>query len=196
MPHAACQCQHLACARGGRLLWRDLSFNLAAGDALAITGSNGIGKSSLLRIIAGLLPPASGTVRAPDRVGLLDESTALDRDQPLAQALSFWMRLDAAPVSQVADALDRVGMADLAPVPPRLFSTGQRKRAALARLLLQRADLWLLDEPANGLDSDGIDRLIACIADHRAAGGLVILASHQQLDLPDLAAINLATFAP
>lgn len=200
MPHVTCQCQDLACARGGRLLWRGLTFTLSGGDALHITGSNGIGKSSLLRIIAGLLPPASGTVEAEAPIALLDETTALDRDRPLIDALGFWAGIDGVPAGTTAGdvmaALDRVGLAALAQVPPRMFSTGQRKRAALARLIVQRARLWLLDEPMNGLDSDGVDRLVACIADHRADGGTVILASHHSLSLPDLGQLPLADFVP
>ena len=166
----------LACRRGERLLFRQLSLRLSAGEAVHVTGANGIGKSSLIRILAGLLRPFAGTVERAGAVGLLDERHALDGAVPLAAALGFWRALDGA-----EDALGRVGLMALAEVPVRYLSTGQKKRAALARLLGQKAPIWLLDEPLNGLDSGGVTLVERLIAEHLAGGGLAVIASHQAL---------------
>ncbi len=146
---------------------------------MMITGPNGAGKSSLLRICAGLLRPTAGTVEA-GRCALADEHPALDERQRLGDALAFWARLDGA---DLAPAIGAMGLAYLAEVPVRMLSTGQRKRAVLARVAASGAPLWLLDEPANGLDSEGRDRLAAAAAAHRAAGGAVLAASHQPIGL-------------
>ncbi len=186
----------LACMRGQRLLWRGLSLRVGAGDAVQIVGANGIGKSSLLRILAGLLPPTSGTVTCDAPVALIDEGHALDPELPLGRALTFWAALDGGSAATVHDALDRLAIAHLAPVPVRILSTGQKKRAALARLLAADAPLWLLDEPGNGLDRDGIALLEGLIAAHRASGGAVVLASHLPLTLGEAQPIDLRAHQP
>ncbi len=185
----------LACRRGDRLLWRGLSVEVEAGGALHVVGANGVGKSSLLRILAGLLPAASGSVRCAVRRGLVDEAHALEPTLPLRDALAFWARIDGGDAGAVHAALDRMEMAALAPVPVRILSTGQRKRAALARLLAGGARLWLLDEPANGLDRAGVALLETLVAEHRAGGGLVVAASHQPLALPAAATLDFAQYA-
>lgn len=179
-------------ARGGRALFAGLSFTLGPGDAALVTGANGAGKSSLLRIAAGLLPPGSGMVAAP-RCALMAEATALDRGWRLGDALAFWAALDAAPepARRVAEALAATGLAKLAGVPVRLLSTGQRRRAMLARVVASAAPLWLLDEPANGLDTASVARLEALIARHRADGGIALVATHSAIALPDAQAIAL-----
>ncbi|SDA26318.1 heme ABC exporter ATP-binding protein CcmA [Sphingomonas sp. NFR15] len=172
-------------ARGGRTLFERLSFILAPGDAALVTGPNGVGKSSLLRIAAGLLAPAEGLVEAP-RCAVMAEAAALDPGQTLAAALRFWAALDPvpAPKDRVAAALAATGLAALASVPVRLLSTGQRRRAALARVVASRAPLWLLDEPANGLDTASVSTLEALVADHRARGGIAVVATHTDVTLP------------
>lgn len=186
----------LACRRGDRLLWRGASAVLRPGDALYVSGANGTGKSSFLRLLAGLLPPAAGSVERLTRTALIDETLALERALPLAEALLFWARLDGGTLASVLTALDRLGVAHLAPVPVRILSTGQKKRAGLARVLAADAPLWLLDEPANGLDRDGVVLLEGLMAAHRAAGGAIVLASHQPLQLGDAAVLDLAELAP
>lgn len=171
----------VACVRGGRLLFEDLDLVLEPGGAALVTGANGAGKSSLIRIAAGLLPAAAGTVERESPAALADEGLALDPKSSLGRALGFWNRLDGA-VS--TDALAAMGLAELAEVPVRMLSTGQRKRAALARVLASGAPLWLLDEPANGLDPDGQARLEGAMAAHRDGGGAILSASHQPLALP------------
>jgi heme exporter protein A len=171
----------VACDRGGRRLFDSLDLVLEAGGAALVTGANGAGKSSLIRLAAGLLPAASGEVERGGRVALADESLALDPKLGLGAALAFWARLDGA---EPAPALAAMGLAAIADLPVRMLSTGQRKRAALARVIASGAPLWLLDEPANGLDPDGEARLESAMASHRSAGGAILAASHQPLALP------------
>lgn len=173
----------LSCVRGGRILFRDLSFALELGQAGLLTGPNGVGKSSLLRLLAGLLAPAAGLYKVPETKALCDDRLALDEQQPLEQALRFWARLDGKSEADVASAMERAGLAYLAEVPVRYFSTGQRQRARLARTYLAGARLWLLDEPANGLDSDSVDQLGAVLQSHLDGGGIILAASHIPLPI-------------
>jgi len=179
----------LACRRGDRVLFRKLSFELTAGEALQVVGPNGTGKSSLLRILAGLLGPFAGTVQRSGAIGLVDERPALDEHLPLGRALEFWARIDA-PAPPAPD----LGLDPLMDVPVRFLSTGQRKRAALARLVGQRAPVWLLDEPLNGLDTQAARTCEALVAEHCARGGLAVIASHQPFALPGLRALAIADF--
>ncbi|KQN37296.1 cytochrome C biogenesis protein CcmA [Sphingomonas sp. Leaf407] len=170
--------------RGGRMLFADRSFMLGAGDALLVQGPNGVGKSTLVRIAAGLLAPVAGTVTRGGTTALLTEGTALDAEQPLAAALGFWAAL-AGTRDRVAHAMATMAIDTLGDVPVRMLSTGQKRRAAIARVIAAAAPLWLLDEPANGLDAASLDRLEAAIATHRAGGGAVLVASHVAVALPD-----------
>jgi heme exporter protein A len=159
--------------RGGRVLFEGMNLALAPGEMLHVAGPNGSGKSSLIRLAAGLLQPERGTVqRAP--LSLADDHIALDRELPLGRALGFW-------ANPVDEAMDALGLAELAQVPVRLLSSGQAKRAALARVAASATPLWLLDEPLNGLDSQGTQRLSRVIKAHIATGGAVLAASHQPL---------------
>jgi len=177
-------------ARGGRTLFADLSFTLAPGRALLVRGANGAGKSTLVRIAAGLLAPAAGRVMRGGRVGLLGEGAALDPELPLARALGFWAAIDGTR-DRLAGALAAVGLDRLGDVPVRMLSTGQKRRAAIARVIAADAPLWLLDEPANGLDTESLAALEAAIATHRAGGGAVLVASHVPVALGDAQAIAL-----
>lgn len=164
----------LALVRGGRLLFEDLDLRLEAGQALHVTGPNGSGKSSLIRLVAGLLSPDAGRIERA-RASLADEGLALDRELPLGRALAFWSG------PRLTEALTAFELEELAHVPVRLLSTGQAKRARLARVVASGAPLWLLDEPLNGLDRRGVDELACAIAAHRSTGGAVIAASHVPL---------------
>jgi heme exporter protein A len=179
----------LACQRGGRMLFEAVSFDLGPGDALLVTGPNGVGKSSLLRILAGLLAPAEGSVTTEGGVALADEHPALDTTKPLIDALGFWAGIDG---GDQMTGLGAVGMSHLALVPVRMLSTGQRRRATLARTVASGAKIWLLDEPGNGLDTAAITMLEGLIAAHRAQGGIAIVASHQPLLMPDAQVLALA----
>jgi len=163
----------VTCRRGGRVLFEDLDLQVGPGEALHLTGPNGSGKSSLIRLAAGLLRAEKGRIERND-AALADEHLALDRDLTLRRALGFWSR----DVDQAMEALDLVRLAD---VPVRLFSTGQAKRATLARVAASGVPLWLLDEPLNGLDADGVERLERLLARHLEKGGAVLAASHGPL---------------
>ena len=159
--------------RGGRLLFENLGLQLQPGERLQVTGPNGSGKSSLIRLAAGLLRAERGKV---DRsaLALADDSVALDRELSLGRALQFW---NASPETAIA----ALGLAHLALVPVRLLSSGQLKRATLARVSASGAPLWLLDEPLNALDSDGAKKLGFLVERHLESGGAVLAASHQRL---------------
>ncbi|WP_070158296.1 heme ABC exporter ATP-binding protein CcmA [Sphingobium phenoxybenzoativorans] len=196
MSDALLRLSGVACMRGGRLLLRGIDLTLAPGQSALLRGPNGMGKSSLIRLAAGLLPAFAGTVERRGKAALSDESLALDRDRTLADALGFWARMDGVPAATVADALSALGLSGLADIPVRMLSTGQRKRAMLARVAASGAPIWLLDEPANGLDSASAAMLGALIGRHLAGGGVILAASHQDLPLPGAYEIDLSAHLP
>jgi heme exporter protein A len=195
----------LSCLRAGRVVFRDLDFDLRAGEALVLRGPNGSGKSSLLRLLAGLLRPGAGTIawngadidadreahRA--RVAYLGAGDALKPALSVAENLAFHAALRGGGGAATAAALAAVGLAELADQPARRLSQGQRRRAALARLAIAPAALWLLDEPTLALDDDAIGRLGTMLRAHLAAGGLAAIATH--VDLP-VSAAAVIEFAP
>ncbi|HEX6266391.1 MAG TPA: cytochrome c biogenesis heme-transporting ATPase CcmA [Burkholderiales bacterium] len=187
------EAQELECERGGRTLFRALSFTLQGGELLRIAGANGSGKTSLLRILCGLLPPAAGEVRwkaAPIKslqedyarqLVYLGHAPAVKDDLTAAENLAIACRLagNPQPGGAIAEALARIGLAGLGQ-PVRRMSQGQRRRAALARLVLSEAvPLWLLDEPFSALDMQGIDVLRSLFAGHLEKGGAVAFTTHQ-----------------
>ena len=170
---ALLQFRDVTLVRGGRTLFERLSFAVEPGRALQVAGPNGSGKSSLIRLAAGLLRESAGVVeRKP--LTLADDRAALDRELPLREALRFWG-------GKAEEALEALGLRPLAGVPVRLLSSGQLKRAALARVAASDAPLWLLDEPLNALDREGAERLADLVGNHLASGGAVVAASHQPL---------------
>lgn len=198
MQEAHLTANNLACRRGERLLFTGLSLSLRPGEALQVSGPNGTGKSSLIRILAGLSRPFAGSVERTGSTGLLDERLAIDEHQPLESALDFWRSIDGSAPGDDADLLGRnlLGLNDLMDVPVRYLSTGQRKRAALARLMGQSAAIWMLDEPLNGLDVDAAALVERLAADHCAAGGIAVIASHQPFRLEGMERIKLQEFVP
>jgi heme exporter protein A len=201
----------LACRRGERLVFAGLDCRVAAGGALLLTGSNGSGKSSLLRLLATLLSPAAGRLlwggvplrEAPSYRAALHYVGHLDTTKPALtprETLGFWAALRGTPAdgggaAAIERALAAFGLAAVADWPCRWLSAGQRRRLALARLIASPAPIWLLDEPAAALDSDGEARLAAAIGEHRRAGGLVVLATHQPVALGAAAVVVLDDFA-
>lgn len=185
---------NLACRRGDRLLFRRLSFQLEPGAACHVTGANGAGKTTLIRAVAGLTTPYAGTVTRAGALALLDERTGLDPDLPLGRALAFWFALDRA--ADTAELMARLRLDRLADVPVGYLSTGQKKRAALARVLGQTARIWLLDEPLSGLDTASQTLVSELVQSHCAGGGIALIASHQPLNVPGMTGFAIEDFAP
>jgi heme exporter protein A len=171
--------QNVAVIRGNRVVLSGLSVDAGAGDIIWIRGANGCGKSTLLRLIAGLLSAASGRVCLEGKLAISDENLALDTGLSVEKALRFWADMDGATAARRDMALSAMDLLALADIPVRFLSTGQRKRASLARVLASDAAIWLLDEPYNGLDSASSARLDDAILKHAAAGGIAMVAAHQ-----------------
>jgi heme exporter protein A len=187
----------LVCIRGERQLFSDVNFRLAAGEALLLRGPNGSGKSSLLRLLAGFLPAADGRVLRDEesRLFYVGHQDAVKPQLSTEDNLVFWARLlgldDAEAQQQSVAALEAAGLSRQRRLPGRYLSAGQKRRLALARLLIVPADLWLLDEPTNALDTSAVAWLGGVLATHRARGGMVILASHVDVPLPDARRLDL-----
>jgi heme exporter protein A len=190
--------------RGGRTIFNDLSFALASGEALCITGANGAGKSTLLRALAGLLPLAAGEIAVKpaqehNRATLchyVGHADALKASLTVAENLAFWSNMLAVPAagpdlgfdrsgaSDAETALAQLGLGHAGDLPAAYLSAGQRRRAALARLLTAPRPLWLLDEPLTALDTAAQKVLNGLLERHLAAGGLIIAATHAPLAIP------------
>jgi len=192
----------LACRRSGRLIFGGLGFDLGQGDALLVTGRNGAGKSTLLAILAGRLRAAAGRIALsgageatlPERLHWIAHrdglKTALSARENLAFAAAMLGEARLAP----DDALERVGLPHVVDMPVAYLSAGQRRRVALARLLVAHRPIWLLDEPTSALDAASQQTLYELMREHRAAGGIIIAATH--LPLPLDGAQSLAIAAP
>jgi heme exporter protein A len=185
--------EDLVCVRGERTVFVGVSFRMASGGVLVLVGPNGAGKSSLLRMMAGLLPPADGRLAwdgalvtdDPEahrrRVRYIAHAEAVKPALTVAENLLAWSVLwggSAGAEERGGAALDAFGIARLADLPGRYLSAGQKRRLALARLLVSAAPLWLLDEPRTGLDADAERRLDHAIRRHRDGGGMVVMALH------------------
>ena len=190
----------LAAFRGERLVLHDISFELARGGALLLLGPNGAGKSTLLRLLAGLVRPIAGLLlwngaealadpaEHARRLAYLGHQDAVKPALTAAENLRFAASLSG---GSIADALAALGLGDLADLPARMLSAGQRRRLALARIALSRAPLWLLDEPTSGLDAASVAALEGVMVRHRARGGLLVAATHTPLPLPGAAELRL-----
>jgi heme exporter protein A len=191
----------LAVIRGERLVFRDLGFALGAGQAMLLVGPNGSGKSTLLRVLAGLVRPIAGRLMWNEedaftdlaahatRVAYVGHHDAVKPGLTAAENLRFAARLVG---GSVAAALDSMVLTDLADLPARMLSAGQKRRLALSRLALTDAPLWLLDEPTLGLDTASIARFGTLLAAHRARGGMVAAATHVPLPLDGTTELRLA----
>jgi heme exporter protein A len=201
----------LACRRGGRLVFSGLNFTLPSGGAMVLRGPNGSGKTTLLRLMAGLTRASTGHLawngaKVDDfeaHGGILRFIGHLDAVKPaltVAENLEFWRNLWERPPERedasfdVKPAAEKLGLGRLIGFPARLLSAGQRHRLSLARLLVARAPLWLLDEPGNALDDASLTDLAAIIAAHRKRGGMVVIASHGAAAVDDGTTLDVGAF--
>jgi heme exporter protein A len=207
------QVRSLSGQRGERRLFAGLDFSLSAGELIWLRGRNGRGKTTLLRLLAGLSTPAAGEIAVEGvplrkagaawrtQMAYIGHANALKDDLSAAEALRFVAQLrgEAPPAGAIDQALQRLGVESRRRAPVRTLSQGQRRRVALARLALPAPPrLWLLDEPFDALDDDGVEALNTLLAEHAARGGAVLLTSHQPLSLRSLLprVLDLDTFAP
>jgi heme exporter protein A len=185
----------IRCVRGGREVFAGLDFAASAGELLAVTGRNGAGKTSLLRLIAGLLSPAEGSIALeggegeltlPEQAHYLGHRDALKPALSVGENLAFWRGfLGGQSVDDgVSASLTAVGLDHIAHLPAAYLSAGQRRRLSIARLLAVRRPVWLLDEPTSALDAEGQAMFAGLMADHLTTGGLIVAATHTPLGLP------------
>lgn len=189
---AELEIRNLACVRGDRLLFRDLNLRMSAGELVQVTGPNGCGKTSLLRIVCGLALPEAGIVlwhsestrvseRFKRQCAYVGHHDGLKAELSARENLAFHARLTGASPDAVAGAIERLGLADCRDISARHMSAGQRRRAALARLLLAERRLWILDEPFTALDDHGRQAAEELLDEHSRTGGMILFTSHQPL---------------
>jgi len=185
--------EDLACERGGRLVFANLTFAVERGEALVVTGRNGAGKSTLLRVIAGLLRVAAGKIELaggaedtglPEQAHYLGHLDAAKPSLTVAENLMFWVNLLGTRAdADVERALEAVELDSLADLPAAYLSAGQKRRLSIARLLAVKRPLWLLDEPTSALDAPSQNRLAGFMREHLATGGMIVAATHGPIGL-------------
>lgn len=188
----------LSARRGGRTIFEGLSLSLNGGNALMVTGPNGSGKSTLLRILAGLLRCEAGSVT----FGSEDESAicyaghrdGLKGGLTVQENIEFWAKLYGADTNAVDGAINRMALETVLDMPADMLSAGWRRRAGLARLALGTAAIWILDEPYTALDAENVLRIDSLLSEHIAAGGIVVLATHQSPGFDPTHQINMADY--
>ncbi|MFC0240620.1 heme ABC exporter ATP-binding protein CcmA [Rhodopseudomonas telluris] len=182
----------LRCIRGGREVFDGLDFEVACGEALTLVGHNGAGKTSLLRLIAGLLQPAAGTITVEggeqdtpvaEQAHYLGHRDALKPSLSVSENLAFWREFLGGETTDLAAAIAAVGLGHAAELPAAYLSAGQRRRLSIARLLVVRRPIWLLDEPTSALDVKGQELFVRLMQDHLAGGGLIVAATHLPLGI-------------
>lgn len=182
----------VTCVRGGREVFSGLDFEVAAGETLAVTGYNGSGKTSLLRLVAGLLMPTEGTIALEggeaeltlaEQAHYLGHRDALKPALSVEENLSFWQNFLGGETSDADESLKAVGIDHAAHLPAAYLSAGQRRRLSLARLLAVRRPVWLLDEPTAALDAAGQELFSGLMREHLARGGLIVAATHGPLGI-------------
>ncbi|WP_027514990.1 heme ABC exporter ATP-binding protein CcmA [Bradyrhizobium sp. WSM1417] len=180
------------CVRGGREVFAGLEFRAVSGEAVAVVGRNGSGKTSLLRLIAGLLIPAGGTIvldggdselTLPEQCHYLGHRDALKPALSVAENLTFWADFLGGERFDAGESLATVGLDHAADLPAAFLSAGQRRRLSLARLLTVRRPVWLLDEPTTALDVAGQDMFSGLMREHLGRGGLIVAATHAPLGI-------------
>src|SRR5882724_8450190 len=180
------------CVRGGREVFSGLDFAASSGEALAVTGPNGSGKTSLLRLIAGLLAMAGGSIgleggeaelTLPEQAHYLGHRDALKPALSVIENLSFWRDFLGGEASDCSESLAKVGLAHATHLPAAYLSAGQRRRLSIGRLLAVRRPVWLLDEPTSALDAAGQDLFAGLMRDHLARGGIIVAATHAPLGI-------------
>ena len=183
---------NLACSRGGREVFADLNFSLSGGEALVVTGRNGAGKSSLLRMIAGLVHVAGGRLALDggesdasigEQSHYVGHQDAVKPSLTVGENLKFWARYLGAGEGTIDPALQAVDLAPLADLPAAYLSAGQRRRLSIARLVAVPRPLWLLDEPTSALDVPSQNRLADLMRSHLAGGGMIVAAAHGPIGL-------------
>lgn len=186
---------NLSCMRGARQVLQNVCFDVSANECLILRGPNGVGKSTLLRVLAGLSESASGTHNiAYDNVAFSGHLDAVKLQLTVAENLQFWAGVYG--TDKITETLTQFGLTQFATRPAANLSAGQKRRLGLARLTLSKRKIWLMDEPTTSLDTENTALIATSIRDHCVAGGIAILSTHLDLDIANAKTLDLTQFVP